>query len=397
MFTITNVGKKAIETQVKKALENTEKSTKEILADLYISGLPGKNLNQANLVADRVIEVVSDFDLNMQKAIENFDEWITDTIASVVEGKEIKEQYEILLNFYVTVITINADSVKKEFENSSFSVEETFLALKGPLRIGDNIEQSDIDELRGKLAEALKNNGLLYSSLGISTNYIQALMSSEEVAIEFSAEIFNDAKLKAIGSMIAYISAKNGSMPNLSPNVTIEEVTIGYCAEIEKQKASQNPNLTMGTLAAVFNMIGAVAISTFCGYCLFDTIAIGAGVLSALLLESPLIGVLAAATLGIVVATTMYDIAIDMTKKPSKTLAVWTYAGFKFVKKGTEISVEKLGEIYRKAEAYIKETVIPATVKTITDIFEFLNQIIEKGIVCLSGATQDTHVVTNLN
>ena len=212
------------------------KSTKQILAELYVENLPEKTMNQGLMMADAVIETVAKFDESLKAAIENKDEFISSFMDEVDAEKTCAERCNYWLKFAAVITAMSADN------EAGFNREELLKSVE-QLHITEDEATPELEEeLRQKAREALENNTLMIPVLKGVSEQLQQIADADEAAELLVGLEGSEVDIRAVTSMLIYTKLMNGEISDAPENITIEQIVASVCAGAETAEVAEKVN-----------------------------------------------------------------------------------------------------------------------------------------------------------
>lgn len=206
---------------VKDAMEAVKqgKSAAQAASELYVRGLPDKDQQLGDVMAERVEEIVSQYEKLAKDALADPDGWIDAQLDRLGENGTRTERCRLLLQMLEGVTAVNASLTGEEvraMREQSMELDER--------RVNEETER----ELREALKEALAASTLGAVQLEALGEALESLPPEqlEEGVIEFGRDAHGR---KVLLAMTAYVNAKNGTLEDVPAEATIEEITTAVC------------------------------------------------------------------------------------------------------------------------------------------------------------------------
>lgn len=231
---------------IKKLAEGTP--VIEILRDIYCT-LPDKSPETGAVMADRVLELVAEYESNKKLALENLEAWAAQKLDKLTDGRDCAERCSILAQTLAGFTALNDPS----------QAEELLTDLKevAPESASDELEQ----QLRDNLLLAMQNSTLGLAQLNALLEALENHTSAEAAKIVMDFGKYN-REAKAIMAMTAYVYAKNGSLEELSPELTLDEIMPCVCLSCDTQEIvymAETGQLDAEKAATMIQTLGTVA------------------------------------------------------------------------------------------------------------------------------------------
>lgn len=356
------------ETQTKALLEQTQtiieqategKSTREIMATIYVDNLDNKTYEQGLMMADAIIESVSAFDTQYSDAKSDVDKWLDKELDNITENMSLSEKCTLWIKISTAVSmaneelraegTFNNENILNEIENLEISQEQATTELE--------------KELYEKAKEAIQNSNVMLSIIaeqGESLKNAENENSVAELLLDFGSR---EIDFRAIASMVAYTNVKNGTFDNISVDIKLDQLTTLVCATVEEMRiadavAKEEMELeTAKTLLSLLGMISAV--------CMFPP-AIGIGAL-----------VVASFVKGFFILPTIGAMTVLMFIGFKKGFAWWKKETSELVDQ-CAVTSKSLSESLETIKHSIKETVVPKAISIIKSIWDKIEDVISR-------------------
>lgn len=353
-------------------------SVRDVLMNLYISGLPDKTENQGEIMADRVIELVAGFTADCKAAIENFDAWFDQSMDKLLDGKDLAGRCVLLFQIAQSLTAVNATTLDQHLKDAKVDVASVISEMDeytlDPAAATLELEA----ELREQVKQALTNNSIFAGQIGALTEMLDQIQTGSDAAETIVNYGIKSADIKAVAAMIAYVEAKKGNMEGIASNITLDEITIGVCAAFEvEQVAASVENGNVGEEAAhlIMQILGAVA-----AVYLVVNLSILTTTLVALMIPG-VFGFIAGLLLGFAVAYTISEAVLGLSLKVADKAADFAI-----------ISVKALGRGFNKLGTWISRT-MPGLVSAGKSAVNALVILVQRGVAHLRGTQTATATV----
>lgn len=356
-MTFTNEQQEILEKEAAALLEDIAqgKNVRDVMAQIYVEKLDEKTIQQGELMADKILQNVKDFDASYQEAQENLDRFVEKFQSKMDKGKSCVDRcnYWLKLGTVVSSLTtamsegeVDRERIIREADALSVSEEDATPKLEA--------------ELREQAATAIKNSGILLGTLAEQTEALEKLDSAEEAAgllIDMSG---HEMEYRAVVSMLAYTMSKNGELEGVPVDMTASQVTAMVCAGLEQtriMKAVGDGKMAEDIAAILLGILGSVLL-------LLIALPVFAFTTQAILeLFIPILAI----PLGIMAVVGLYHLfnaAVDRWIEDSKSIAGVVVSVVRTVVKGIKAVVE-----------FIARCVLPKVVEIATDVLAKLKKL----------------------
>ena len=354
------------------------KSARDVMTELYVSGLPDKADNQGRIMSDQIIQTVSRYAVDCRAALEDFEQWKHGWLDAQLKDKTLAERCQLLFRLNNAFQSVNAVSLGEHLRGEGQSADEIISALSGK-KLDETAVSEELEaELMSQTLEAMDNCGLFLTQM----DGMADLLDDAAQSGEFDRSVVNGglsaADYKAIAAMIAYIAAKNGTLEEIPPETALEEITVGVCAAIDTQNVLTEVaagSLAEDTARTIIRILGVVAAATITITFTFVAASLAAGILPGVL------GIAAAFGVGIFVAVKLGRALF----RAADRIAGW-YAT------AVTAAAHAVVKVARRIAAWVRETVAPVLKNALRRAVDFTNRLITRGIAFVSGErTQTAH------
>lgn len=219
------------------------KTLENVLQEIYLKGMPNKSEKQAWLMTERVREIIAEFKEELKNASEDQEAWIMDKVNNLFSDKRLEERCQLLFKLITALIALqklnleesmkelnlDAETINQEGEFSRIREEEINLGLEA--------------SLKRMLTQQLCDSDFMFLQLDGMSDIIETMPNQDELISFLRNREESVSSYIAISSMIAYVSAKNGSIHEIPITATMEEITLGVCSAVEIE-------MTMADVAA---------------------------------------------------------------------------------------------------------------------------------------------------
>ncbi len=237
---------------------NEGKSTREIMAQIYVDKLENKSLEQGLAMADEMIESVRKFDSDYMQAREDIDKYLEGFAKNAEKGKTVQERCDYWLRLAASVTSAGIALNDKDADRAKL-----FEELKN-LSVPENeATEEKACELREKAFEAIKNSGILILGIEEAEKEISEMESAEkgaELLVDFGDR---HVDARAVMSMIAYTEVKRGAFENVPVEMTASQIATAVCAgeeELRIAEGVERGSILMEVATVMLAALGAVVI-----------------------------------------------------------------------------------------------------------------------------------------
>jgi hypothetical protein len=345
-------------------------SVRDVLTNLYVSGLPDKTENQGEIMADRVIELVSGYTADCKAAMENFGAWFDQSMEKLLDGKDLAGRCLLLYQIAQSLTAVNAAMLEQHLKDAKINVASV-LADMGEYTLDPAAATPELEaELREQVRQALENNSIFIGQIGSLSQLLDQIQTGGDAAETIVNYGVKSADIKAVAAMIAYVEAKKGNMEGIASNVTLDEITIGVCAAIEVEQVAANAESGLvgeDVARLIMEILGAVAAV----YLIINLSILTTAFVSLLL--PGVFGLIAGLLLGFAVAYTIADAVIGFSLKVADKATDFAI-----------VSVKALGRGLRKLGAWISQA-MPGLLKAVSAAVNALVRLMQRGVARLRG------------
>ena len=340
-MTFTNEQQEILEKEAAALLEDIAqgKNVRDVMAQIYVEKLDEKTIQQGELMADKILQNVKDFDASYQEAQENLDRFVEKFQSKMDKGKSCVDRcnYWLKLGTVVSSLTtamsegeVDRERIIREADALSVSEEDATPKLEA--------------ELREQAATAIKNSGILLGTLAEQAEALEKLDSAEEAAgllIDMSG---HEMEYRAVVSMLAYTMSKNGELEGVPVDMTASQA-VG-----DGKMAEDIAAILLGILGSVLLLLIALPVFAFTTQAILE-------------LFIPILAI----PLGIMAVVGLYHLfnaAVDRWIEDSKSIAGVVVSVVRTVVKGIKAVVE-----------FIARCVLPKVVEIATDVLAKLKKL----------------------
>ena len=194
------------------------KTAREAAAQLYVQALPYKESELGDVMAERMEEVITEYERLNKDALENPDSWLERQVAQQCREETCAERCRVMIHMLAGITALNASMAGQNMRsdwlaNTAFDEKKATPALEA--------------ELLTELKKAVENSTLGAVQLEALA---EALKEESEEAVEDRILAFgkdaHDRKL--LMSMIAYVNIKSGVI-EAPVEATVEEIATAAC------------------------------------------------------------------------------------------------------------------------------------------------------------------------
>ncbi len=361
MIKLNEKQKKALFEQTQTVIEQaTEgKSTREIMATIYVDNLDSKTYEQGLMMADAVIDSVATFDTQYSDAKSDVDKWLDKALSDISENMSLSEKCTLWLKI-ATAVSMANDELKREgaFDNKNILNEIESLEISQ--------EQATLElekELYEKAKETIQNSNVMLSIIAEQGESLKNAENEDSVAgilLDFGSR---EIDFRAIASMIAYTNVKNGTFDNIPVDMRLEQLTTLVCTTVEEMRiadavAKDEMDLdTAKTLLSLLGMISAICMIP-------PAICIGTLVVTSLVN-------------GLFVLPAMGAMAVLMLIGIKKGYVWWNKETSELVEQ-CAVTIQSVRESLETIKHSIRETVVPKVSSIIKSIWDKISSMISR-------------------
>lgn len=330
------------------------RSARDVMAQLYVSSLEEKTMQQGELMADKILQSVKDFDADYQAAQEDLDGFVEAFQNKMDEGRTCVER----CNYWLKLgAAISAAAMGQE----AGSREEIIRTIEGMSVSEEEATPQREAELRESAAQAIKNSGILLGTLAEQAKALEELDSAEQAAgllLDLGGQEF---EYRAVVAMAAYTMVKNGELEGVPVDMTAAQVTAAVCAEMEAARIAQaveKGSLAVDVAAMLLGILGSVVLMIY--------VALPAAIIVTQAILTMFIPILAIPLCILAVAGIihLYNKVVDECVQGSKEMLNDAIAGARAVAKGM-----------KAVGAFAMDRVLPKVVETAKGIWEKLKNL----------------------
>ena len=232
----------------------------EVLAQMYVHGLPDKTRWQGEAMADAVLEQIDTFDKDFT-ATANGEDVLQRMVDELAQDKTPAERCRIFALLTAGILGAakasqsgeDAETVKAELSDfdktASFTEEEATSEREA--------------ELKANLVEAVKNNPLILQGLMKTDKSLEELAAEDENA-SLLVQIGEDERnMRAITAMLIYLDMKNGLLKDVPPTMNIQQITSVACASFQQAKitsACEKGEISTDWAAILLSILGILLL-----------------------------------------------------------------------------------------------------------------------------------------
>lgn len=242
--------------------ENSELNIDENLVNFYLAQRPGAFAEDAHEVIAGIRKGVETFNANLTAALKDGD---IDYISQLKElGQDLtnEQKFELYINFLSALHVLNVQN----FSAEKASQIEDFVTIKQGFAPTGEITDEMLDEVIGKIADALNNNTLCMTSIDKMRDLMEVLPDGSEAVKEELCGSENDMHTKLVNALAIYIAYQNEDITSLKgQNVSPEAIAIAAAAGIEQAHVIEDTRtgkITVEKAIKVLKIIGGVALWT---------------------------------------------------------------------------------------------------------------------------------------
>lgn len=204
------------------------KNVRDILKDIYMT-LEGKTEDISYIMADRVIESVEKYHKDFENCYENEDDYIKQSLAEATKNtKSAKERCEA---YHRMLVAIAAHSIITDGGENAEDRANAYIEENKEFNCTAEEAEAKEKELYELTVESIKNTDLITPQLASILENI----SSEELKNTAGSYAFGrkSKDIKAILAMQTYVNIQNGTVTDLSPDMTLEQISYNVCGAVD--------------------------------------------------------------------------------------------------------------------------------------------------------------------
>ena len=235
-----------------------EKSTEDIVAEVYADAFEDKTVEQGRLIANSIVNSVRNFDIDYADAKVDVDHFIRKFQKGIDNGKSCYERCVYWRNF---ALAVTAATIKMNDNDSE--IDRIVRELEGINLTEEEADENYEEKLRMLAFDAIKSSNILTETLAIHSNELQSVSDADEAA-QLLIDLGNeDVDYRSIVSMLVYIDTINGEYPDIPVDMTAGQIATLVCTEIEQIKiidALERGDITFTIANSLLYILGVVAI-----------------------------------------------------------------------------------------------------------------------------------------
>ena len=330
-------------------------SNLDLIAQIYMDGLDNKSMEQGLMMANEAVQAVKDFNQSYSEAVENKNGTMDKLIDQLLENKSAAERCNILTQMYAAVTTASAKASGEECEEGEKLVNQ---ADEDPITEEQASPELEA-EIRARTIEALNRSSILSHGLFRQADQLDAL-ASELGVTQMVLQIGQDQiEYESILTMLSYVESKKGTIEELPPDLTIQEVAYVVAATVEEEQIVKR--FTMGEMAmeaavALLDILGMVMMIKFAAWIVGKGVMVAAG-MGGLILAAPALVLLVAGCM----AVNIWDGGVRLAVKAASTV----------VRVGVRVAAAGL----RKIGEFVQNTVAPVAIAAVKKAWSFVRHI----------------------
>lgn len=372
--TFTKEQQDAIMNQAKEVLNEIceDKTSRDIMAQIYVRNLPDKSIQQGLIMADAAIESIMNFDRDYAEAQKNYDGFIEKFQNKIDENKTCAECCTYWVQFSAAIAAFNT---MKNGEASEKSRQQILQEIR-EMTVSEEEATPELEEqLKNTAKEAIQNSGIMLFAIYENSAELEHFADTNDTAellIDLGSE---EIDYRAIMTMIAYTKIKNGEFEGVPVDMPIDQVATLVCAQVEQIKimeALENGSMTVGLAEGLLELIGVIVLLQ---------ISVAAAVFGMEVIFSVFSTVLAipACMMLLFALFRWAKKAIDQWEEDSKNVVIKSAVVIKSVVKGIRAFVK-----------FAKENIIPAVLEKGKEIFDRVKSFIKRS----DEKVTETEIVT---
>jgi hypothetical protein len=346
--------------------ENSAIPVREIMVDFFLKHFPSNSRTDAEIIVDKIIKGTSTF-TQYYDELKNEDEVkLIEKFNEAMKDLSLEDKYNCMLNFLVALKAVDSKLIADYVTEEQLDHLEKFEGIKEQVYsiASEDVTQETFDELIELAKEAIEN-----SAVGIAGNpdiieLIKELPVNEEAAQKFALKNWDDAEFKNYSALAAYVAYLNGEIPSIPAETDPEIIAIGVAAGIERDKIINQARTGIITWEKAFKvlkiisgilltcLIAWIALQVFLGI-LTVSIGLGAAIFGNIVIAA-LVGSVLGGFIAYKAASYILDNGVDL--------------------------LSDIGDGYDKVTEYIRETIFPKIVDSISAITRFINEKVIRGV-----------------
>lgn len=360
MFKFTEEQEKNLMEQAKRCLEQTEegRSTREIMAQIYVDGLDDKTLAQGEVMADAILESVNKFDCDFAAAKDDLDVWLDKILSRMTADMTPVQRCTFWLKLAAAV---NGVSAKESLELDE-SEQQRILAEVENITVSEEEATPELEaQLYAGVKAVLENSSVMLSVLVSQQEAFRELESGDDAAAVLLDLGSREIDFRAVVSMMAYVNVKNGTFDNIPVDMKAEQITTMVCAEVEQLRildAVSKGKMSMEVASMLLEILGLICIVVLA----MELVKIFAIITVAMpmgLLTLP-ISLLLGLTL-----SHFLDVSIEEWRKASDSVV-----------NAMTVPIKAIGLTLDKLVDYVRETATPTLHSHIKTAWEWIKQLV---------------------
>ncbi len=329
-------------------------SLKENLVSYYMSTDPTLTKDDAERDVSGLMSGVENLTSKFHAAMaEGFDP--KTHINSMVEGMNLQQRYDFLINALSIATTLNVQTMGgvSDIENS---LTESIEKLKEE---NQEISVEVCDTLQESLSELLLSSPLMLTNADHISEMMNAAKSETATVVDFTSSQYDDFRHKNEMALATWIEHRNGSLTTLPENIMPEALGVSIAAGVEEARIMEevaSGSKGLDWAIKCLKVLGAIALICFLGYIAFIGLALVAG----LFFEAGII-VMGTSAIAIFAASVL------------AFLACWGYSDV-VIKAATKI-VEWSADAYDWITTKFKECIYPAIESGVKKIIAWIKSL----------------------
>lgn len=368
-----------VKERIERALKRKEegRTIDEILVEQYVGGLEDKTPAQAELMIRTIRDTIAKFNREYSQAKVDCSAWVDSKLDEMTTGKTTSEQFALFMRMYVVITACDAQLAGESEQQETETLEARIKVIETSGVTEGSVSEADLAALRTKLKEAMMNSTSVAAGSVLMGELIESVGDDEQGVPDITQGLFTTVEYEMLLAMLCYIACKDGSIPDVSHECTIETVTLGVCAEVEQSRvmrdsAAQGGDFTQ-SMMDVFKIIACVVWTV--------------GALLVIALPAAVFGASAGGLLGCIVAVGLcawmiYQTDVIICKYFEPTIETISLIGLAVVR----IAWGALKLVYRGLKKLIAAAV-PVIKAAAQTAWEFVTDSVQRGVVWLQNVT----------
>ncbi|MCD7824136.1 MAG: hypothetical protein LUG86_09020 [Oscillospiraceae bacterium] len=272
MTKLTKDQQKKIMNETQEILDSLSegKSTRDVMAEIYVKNLEDKTIKQGEVMADAILESIKEFDSSYEHAKNNVDGFIESFQKKANTDKTPAERCTYWLRFTATLsaitLALGEGTITEEKKNEIVSQVEALSVSEA-----EATQEYEL-QLMAEAKEAMLNSNILLVGMMNSTDEVAGAEDTDEVTELLISLGSKEIEFRGIMSMLVYTKLKSGEYGKDAADMTPEQVATMVCAQVEEARildAVGKGSITERLAAELFRALGIVVIGTAMAFLTF--------------------------------------------------------------------------------------------------------------------------------